>query len=98
LKQIKIHSEAYLEINAAKQWYESQSEGLGDQFVDEVDRAIECIRELPESWPVYMSGTRRFFVHRFPFAVVYAYDGVIIKVFALMHLRRNPGYWRKRLD
>lgn len=94
--QIKIHIEAYDEIEAAKRWYETQAEGLGENFEQELDRAMSCIREFPDTWPKYTAGTRRFFMHRFPFAVVYLYDEKIIWVFAVMHLRRKPGYWRKR--
>lgn len=64
----------------------------------EIDWAMEYTREFPESWPVYVFGTRRYLLHRFPFAIVYSYDGAIVKVFALMHLHRKPGYWLKRLN
>ena len=94
--RIEIHSDVYDEIEAAKRWYENQVEGLGERFEQELDRAMLCIREFPGTWPQYTAGTRRFFLHRFPFAVVYLYDEKIIRVFALMHLRRKPGYWRKR--
>lgn len=94
--RIELHSDAYDEIEAAKCWYDNQSEGLGDRFMRELDRAMSRIRESPNTWPAYVAGTRRFLLHRFPFAVVYLYDEQTIWVYALMHLRRKPGYWRKR--
>jgi hypothetical protein len=35
-------------------------------------------------------------VHRFPFAVIYRHDDRMIQVIAVMHLKRQPGYWRSR--
>ncbi len=96
--QIEIHSDVYDEIEGAIRWYENQVTGLGERFEQELDRAMLCIREFPDTWPKYTAGTRRFFLRRFPFAVVYLYDDKINRVFALMHLRRKPGYWRKRIS
>jgi hypothetical protein len=95
---LDIHSEVYDEIEGAIRWYNDRSEGLGAQFERELDHAMNCICESPDTWPKYVSGTRRFFLHRFPFAVVYVYDGTRIRVFAVMHLRRKPGYWLKRMN
>lgn len=96
LHQIDIHPEAYQELEASRNWYEEQSPGLGGRFLDEVDRAMAAISEYPETWPSYTYGTRRFFLHRFPFAVVYFLDEATVKVIALMHFKRKPGYWKKR--
>ena len=95
---LDIHSEVYDEIEGAIRWYDERSQGLGKRFEKELDHAIACIREFPDTWPTFVSGTRRFFLHRFPFAVVYYYDGTKIRVYAVMHLRRMPGYWRKRMN
>lgn len=94
---VEIHPEVYKEIDASKQWYDEQSMGLGGRFLDEVDRAMEAISMSPEIWPPYVSGTRRFLLHRFPFAIVYFYTESKVKVIALMHFRRKPGYWGKRV-
>ena len=94
---VELHSAAYKEIEGAKQWYDEVSVKLGNRFLQEVDRGMERIREAPNSWPVYISGTRRFFLYRFPFAIVYKFDGEKAKVFALINLRRKPEYWLKRL-
>ena len=56
--RIEIHSDVYDEIEAAKRWYENQVEGLGERFEQELDRAMLCIREFPDTWPKYTAGTR----------------------------------------
>jgi toxin ParE1/3/4 len=52
---------------------------------------------MPEAWPVVAPGLRRVMVHRFPYAVIYSMDGHQLIVFAVMHFRRKPDYWRERL-
>jgi hypothetical protein len=34
---------------------------------------------------------------RFPFGVVYEIESENISVIAIMHLRRRPGYWKRRV-
>jgi hypothetical protein len=34
--------------------------GLGSDFLDAVERAIDIIRQAPEAWPVYVGDVRRF--------------------------------------
>ncbi|MEO7861103.1 MAG: type II toxin-antitoxin system RelE/ParE family toxin, partial [Nitrospirales bacterium] len=63
----------------------------------EITAAISRIREAPDTWPEYRRGTRRFLVHRFPFAVIYSQRSTGLLVVAVMHLKRRPGYWTSRL-
>jgi hypothetical protein len=44
LLQIEIHPEVYKELEASKAWYEEQSRGLGDRFLNEIDLAMAVIR------------------------------------------------------
>lgn len=40
---------------------------------------------------------RRSLVRRFPFGVLYAFENEDIFVLAVMHLHREPNYWKNRL-
>jgi len=94
--QVEIHPEVYEELEQTRAWYEKNLAGLGSGFLDEVDKAITTIRRAPEAWPFYVGDVRRFLVHRFPFAVLYRCAETKIQIFAVMHLHRKPGYWKKR--
>ena len=50
-------------------------------------------------WPWYdeQQGIRRFFVRRFPYAVIYRPTSTVIQNIAVMHLRRDPDYWKNRM-
>jgi plasmid stabilization system protein ParE len=94
---LEFHPEALAELERSKTWYEAQRLGLGELFFQEITTAISRIREAPNTWPEYSRGTRRFLVHRFPFAVIYSQRSTGLFVVAVMHLKRRPGYWTSRL-
>ena len=71
------------------------------RFVAAVEEALDEIRSAPESWPLvpHVSvelGVRRRLLKKFPYAVVFMVVAGEIRVIALAHGRRLPGYWRRR--
>ena len=96
MQRVIFHPDAFKELEQARAWYEQQAPGLGNQFFEEVELAVERIRESPDMWSAYTKNTRRFLIHRFPFAVVYCQDQSNIQIIAVMNLSRKPGYWRHR--
>jgi len=94
---LEFHPEALAELERAKVWYDVQRPGLGESFFQEITTVISRIREAPNTWPEYERGTRRFLLHRFPFAVIYSQRSNSLLVVAVMHLKRRPGYWQSRL-
>jgi toxin ParE1/3/4 len=99
---IRSHPEADVETESAALWYEAQQDGLGQDFLAELEKAFTLISESPTTWPLWPGvsrslGIRRFLLSRFPYGVAYdATDGVIV-VYAVAHLARRPGYWKDRL-
>lgn len=93
---VVFHPEAYAELVQARDWYEKRSVGLGGTFFSEIELAVLAIQESPDTWPRYTAGTKRFLVHRFPFAIIYRQTNQTVQIIAVMHLRRRPGYWRSR--
>lgn len=96
MRRIIIHPDADRELEQAQTWYEERVVGLGAKFFSEIESAVLNIQNSPGTWPNYVKGTRRFLVHRFPFAIVYRHDDQLIQVIAVMHLKRRPGYWARR--
>src|ERR1035437_5098466 len=89
-------SHARLEMAEAAIFYESQQPGLGQRFLDAIDRAVEEINEHPTTWPILQRNIRRRLVGRFPYSVLYRIDRDEIVIVAVMHLHRRPNYWTKR--
>ena len=97
MKPVVFHPEAQAEFFAAEDFYEQRVTGLGEDFRQELEAAVAVIRAAPRRWPVRTWGTRTYFVHRFPFGVVYLELPTKIWVVAVAHTSRRPGYWKGRL-
>ena len=69
---IHFHSEARKEFFEAVEYYEEQVVGLGDDFVDEVEKVLSVIEQQPNSGAKVTNKERRFLVSRFPFGVIYS--------------------------
>jgi toxin ParE1/3/4 len=72
--------------------------GLGNDFIREVEHMLAQIVATPEAGNILTGTIRRRLVRRFPFAILYQAGAKNVSVIALMHQRRRPGYWRRRLQ
>lgn len=97
MKPVLYHPEAEEELLGAAEFYESRSPGLGLRFLDEVERGLEALRESPQRWPVLAGEVRRCLLRPFPYGLLYIELPERIIVLAVMHLHREPGYWKSRL-
>jgi len=97
MPELRFHPEIVSEVKASYSWYQEQANGLGDDFLDELESAYQAISELPQTWPLFQGEFRRFLLSRFPFFVIYREHDNSIYVIAVMHNNRKPGYWLHRL-
>jgi len=94
MHQIELHPDAAIEVEATVSWYEEKAKGLGLEFLNEFEDVLKKIVHSPNFWLKYKFGTYRFFLHRFPYAVIYRSSKKKIQIVAVMHLHRKPFYWR----
>ena len=94
--QVIIRPTAEADIEEARQWYEQQRPGLGNEFLDEISRAIRILEEQPERRPIYYLGFRRLLIRRFPYKVFYRVEGARVIVFRVMHAKRDHQRWLMR--
>lgn len=87
---------ARIEARQARQYYAALSSPLADRFAEALDRAVKRIQEDPLLWPPLSRRVRRCLFDRFPYALIYEVDGDLVRVLAVMHQSRRPGYWRGR--
>ncbi len=90
--------DAQAEYLEAIQYYEQQFSGLGAQFIADVEQSIGRMLAFPETWGRLTFNTRRTILEVFPYGIIYYFDGTEIYILAVMHLKRKPGYWMKRLQ
>jgi plasmid stabilization system protein ParE len=77
-------------------FYERQSKGLGDYFLDSLFSDIESLHLYAGIPPGYF-GYYRLLAKRFPFAVYYLTDGEATRVYGVLDCRRNPAWIRNKL-
>lgn len=98
---LRILPEADGEVIAAAQWYGARVPGLGEQFLEEVERAYQALRtQLGGSSLEYYTGPhliRRVLLRRFPYAVIAIVRDAETLVVAVAHTHRRPLYWAARL-
>lgn len=93
---LTFHPDVSLEIKASYDWYQEKFNGLGEDFINELESAYQAIVEFSQTWPKFQKGFRRFLLSKFPFSVIYREENSKIYVVAVMHNSRRPGYWLDR--
>jgi len=91
------HPDALIEYADAALYFDERVPGLGADFTNEIDAAIEHIVQSPDRWHPIEGDVRRYLVHRFPYGILYTIEQDYILILAVMHLSREPGYWRHRI-
>ncbi|MEI6269858.1 MAG: type II toxin-antitoxin system RelE/ParE family toxin [Methylococcaceae bacterium] len=94
---VLFHPDAELELNAAIDYYEAIENGLGYDFSLEIISAIGRVIDFPKAWLIIEGDIRRALVKRFPYGILYAEDQGLIYIIAVMHLHRDPEYWKHRI-
>jgi toxin ParE1/3/4 len=98
MEKLIYDPEARNEIRDAAAYYESCREGLGQAFLESVEKAAHKISEDPYRWRTVSGRFRRCLVNKFPYGIIYTVDENEIYIAAVMHLKRRPGYWMPRTE
>lgn len=78
-------------------YYSNARGGLGVKFEHAVEIAVRSALANPAGGTRSTKGTRSRIVKGFPFSVVYRASDSEFLVVAVMHHRRDPGYWTARI-
>jgi hypothetical protein len=57
-----------------------------------------ALRSILRSFQGYEFGTRRAFLNRFPYFIVFRERDLAIQIIAIAHGRRRPAYWQDRVQ
>ena len=94
--KLEFHPEAELELIEAAVYYERQVPGLGERFEREIRRVTDLLLTQPEIGIPADQNLRKFILTRFPFTLYYAVAGDVLRIEAVAHQYRRPGYWKVR--
>ena len=95
-RQVSFHAMAEQELNDAASYYNALRPGLGQAFLDEVERTVAQIVAYPEAAPLVNRIVRKKLVRRFPYSVMYSIRPAGMRILAIAHQKRRPFYWRGR--
>jgi hypothetical protein len=103
VRPARLSSEAVEELFEAAAWYRDQQQGLELEFLAEVDRILPMLETSPASFPRVLGlavdlEIRRALLPRFPYALVFVETEREIRILAVAHLKRRPGYWLNRVE
>lgn len=101
MRRVRILEQAAEEAIEAAAWYEQERAGLGAEFAQAIDAAIDLLAD--EIVPLTAMpgapgarGAKRLVLKRFPYDIVILERPEEFLVVAVAHHSRRPGYWRDR--
>ena len=94
---LSTHPLAAEELVDAAVFYAKQATvELAEDFIAEFQRSIALLEAHPRLGSVWRGRFRRLPLRRFPYSIIYCLAGEHLRVVALAHYKRRPGYWRAR--
>ena len=96
IRRASFHRLAQLEVLDGSAYDASVGEGLGSEFLDELDRVRHLLVAHPEIGPVVRDNIRKKILREFPYTVFYSIRLDEIRILAVGHQKRRPFYWRGR--
>jgi plasmid stabilization system protein ParE len=94
--RIQILREAEDDLQAGREFYDRQEPGVGDYFASALAADIDSLILFAGIHPMEF-GLHRALSKRFPFGVYYLVEGEVVRVYAVLDLRRDPAWIRRRL-
>ncbi len=101
MRRVRVLEQAAEEAIEAAAWYEQRRAGLGAEFAQALDAAIDLLADkivpltnMPGT--AGAQGAKRLALKRFPYDIVVRERAEEIVVVAIAHHSRRPGYWRDR--
>jgi toxin ParE1/3/4 len=94
-----ISAAAESELDEARAYYRQVSLVAADEFLAEVRRVLALIADNPAQWSPYEEDDRyRFFsLKNYSYVIYYRMvDADTVRVVAVSHSSRRPGYWKGR--
>jgi plasmid stabilization system protein ParE len=94
--EISLNAAAEVEYEIALAWYLERNDRAAAGFEAAIDRAMEHIAMFPEASPLCDVRHRYKSLKRYPYGVIYRFDGIQVRVVAITHDRQLPGFWIDR--
>ena len=98
MKELSYHPAALVELVEAVNHYLIESQEVALRFDARVDEGANSIRAHPLRFPLWQkTRARRYVVLKFPYVIFYAESLGEVRILAIAHTSRRPGYWKSRI-
>lgn len=92
-----LHPEAEHDLREAAEFYrEHAGNALSQSLFGEFERSIDLLLQHPGLGALWRHGKRRYVMRHFPYSIIYTVSGEEVRILAIAHQSRRPGYWRGR--
>ncbi|MEH2296735.1 type II toxin-antitoxin system RelE/ParE family toxin [Nostoc sp.] len=94
MTRIVFHPSAEQELVDATSYYEEKNQGLGLDYLTEVEGAVNLLMCYPAAGVVVRGFVRRLILPKFPYSLLYrVVNDDLIRILAIAHHKRQPLYW-----
>ncbi len=95
--KVAFNPAARQELVEAARWYANEASAVhAEDLKKEIRRSLELAITHPALGAPAINGTRSLPVHRYPYVLIYRIEADVLRVLAVFHHSRRPGYWRGR--
>ncbi|MGH9362164.1 MAG: type II toxin-antitoxin system RelE/ParE family toxin [Thermoanaerobaculia bacterium] len=92
-----LHPGAEADLREAAEFYrERAGSSLSQSLFIEFEQAVDLLLQHPRLGTLWRYGKRRYVMRRFPYSLIYTAVGEEVRILAVAHHSRRPGYWRGR--
>jgi toxin ParE1/3/4 len=93
----RLHPDAEVDLREAAEFYRKRAGNeLALTFIAEFEYSVSLLLDHPTLGAAWRNGRRRFVMRRFPYALIYDSVDQEIRILAVAHHSRRPGYWQNR--
>ena len=92
-----LHPDAQEDLREAAAFYRERAGAeLSQALLNEFEHCVGLLLEFPGLGAMWRYGKRRLVMRRFRYALIYTIAGEQVRILAVAHYSRRPGYWRAR--
>ncbi len=89
--KLTVKEEVYDDLADIVNWYENQSAGFGEKFLNEWENTLKFVARNPSAFQTQFKSFRHAKVIRFPYLVIFEIDTAEVIVYMVIHTSRKPG-------
>jgi len=95
--RVSLSAEAQADADAVVDWYIGEGAFIAaEDFTEELDGAFDLLNQFAALGESGMHHTRSLPLHGFPYSLIYRLRDDTVRVIAVAHHSRRPGYWVDR--